>query len=169
MPIWPNLPVDTPPNRAYCAYVAHQDTLSPKYSRRGRLDSNLTIWTTLQRVVAGDPGVLWINRPGELARLRAPLRSFDSICSTLGYTAIGDEWPMVHIVETQAQMYTAAVSPPSWTRNDRRRLDRDVDRFMREMQRGELGRVFKCFELLECAELLPILTEIVNAPRTTTH
>ena len=132
------------------------------------MDSTPTIWTTLQRLVAGDPRVLWVNRLTDRAQLTEPMRRFDCVYSTFGYI-VGDEWPIVHIVETGSQIFTAAVCPPSWTRNQRRRLDRDVDRFAREMQRGDDGKVFACFELLDCDEVLPMLTEMVSARPATTH
>jgi hypothetical protein len=122
---------------------------------------------TLQRLVAGDPRVLWINRPSDFARLTEPRGPVDCVYSLFVYTAIGEEWPMVHIIETEHQVWTATESPPYWTRQQRRRLDRDVDRFLRQMSKGDGGKVLPHFELRPSTELLPIITEIVREDPTT--
>jgi hypothetical protein len=127
------------------------------------------VWSTLQRLVAGDPRVLWINRPSDFARLREPLKTWDCVYSLFVYTSIGEEWPMVHIIETAQQVWTATDSPPYWTRQQRRRLDRDVDRFTRELHKGEDGKVLAGFELRPSSELLHIIEDLVREDPTTTH
>jgi hypothetical protein len=149
--------------------MTQRDTLSKRYGIEGTFESLPILLPTIEGAIAGNPSVVWLNRAEDRLRLKGLRPEACIVYVAMKYIRFGGECPIVHIIETAGQVFTAQAYPPSWTRQQRRILERDADRFAREMARGFKGKVLDAFEMPDFPELLTGLTELVYAAPTTTH
>jgi hypothetical protein len=162
------LRLDTPENVLYRPRMTHTDTLCNPRSIDGTLDTIPVLLQALQGALDGSPEVFWLNRaahhglslippPGTVVNLVTMLYTRERVC------------PVVHILDVGREVLTSQVTPPEWSRQQCKRLDRELERFTREMFRGTAGKVLRHFELPPFPQLVVELKELVYGTSNTTH